>query len=113
MNIFVCWQSLLLALFIYGATELSRRLVQSLWKGWRKSALYNEFFLWGSPMALGYAIGIGGFGFPWPVDLTSPSARAMYAFVIGMFCGLAYNRARRLLTTWTVEGAPGSPGSKH
>ncbi len=112
MNIFLCWQTLLLALFIYGATELSRRLVQSLWKGWRRSALYNEFFLWGSPMGLGTAIGYGGFGFPWPLELASASARGMYAFVIGMFCGLVYNRARKLLATWTMEGPPGSPGGK-
>lgn len=98
-GIFFNWQSLALALCIYALTEGVRRFVQAIWKGWRTNKLYTEFVLWVLPMAIGTSFALLVSTFPWPVLLESRSSRVVYASVLGMFCGLVYNRTKEFLRT--------------
>ena len=107
-NVFLNWQSLAIALVLYAATEGVRRFVQSLWKGWRTNAFYTEFVLWTLPSALGAVFGGAVGSFPWPVELTTSSSRAVYGAVLGIFCGVVYNRAKHVVSTM----GKGEPSSK-
>lgn len=96
--VFLNWQSLTMSLVIYVMTESSRRFVQSVWKSWRKSVIYTEFVLWAAPSFHGAILAVCAPSFPWPEQIARMvTARIAYAMVLGLFCGVVYSRARKVV----------------
>ncbi len=101
-KIFISFQSVVIVCVLYAATEALRRLVQSVWKDWRKSKLYTEFGLWIAPVVNGAIFAHVARSFPWPEGLNDAWSRATYCMALGLFCGAIYGRIKK----WVETGEP-------
>lgn len=100
--VFWNFQTIVLTCVFYAITEGLRRLVQSLWRGWRRSKVYNDFALWAAPIGNGAAFGAIAKSFPWPPGVTDVWSRVTYCVAIGLFCGAIYSRIKKFVEV----GAP-------
>jgi hypothetical protein len=106
-EVFANYQTILMALGIYIFTYVVRAIVQYSWKGWKTSRFYTELVLHIFPILVGGVIGWSAKKFPWPMPIAeSASARIMYGAVLGMFCGLVYNRVRAWFQLQTGKPLP-------
>ncbi len=106
-EVFANWQTVVFCLGIYILTYVCRTIVQYFWKGWKANKLYTELVLHLFPILVGGGVGWVAKKFPWPMPIAdSASARIMYGAILGMFCGLVYNRVRAWFQLQTGKTAP-------
>jgi hypothetical protein len=106
-EVFANWQTVVFCLGIYILTYVCRTVVQHFWKGWKANKLYTELVLHLFPILVGGGVGWVAKKFPWPMPIAdSASARIMYGAILGMFCGLVYNRVRAWFQLQTGKPLP-------
>lgn len=106
-EVFANWQTVVFCLGIYILTYVVRAIVQHFWKSWKSNKLYTELILHIFPIIVGGGIALAGKKFPWPMPIAeSASARIMYGAILGMFCGLVYNRVRAWFQLQTGKPLP-------